>query len=110
MLIGRSVIEPKLAQQVRFHEKAEGAVDGGATHLPTHQAEIGHKLVGIEVLMGIEDMADQHTTGRGQLLTPDLQELTELFLGAVGGGDRSKRPRFKHVSVPNERTQRTSAG
>src|SRR4051794_38627791 len=49
------------------------------------------------MLVGVEDMADEDPPGRRQFLTVDLEELSELLLGAFRYGDRAQGDGIGHV-------------
>jgi hypothetical protein len=78
VLVGGAVGQAKFAEEPGLDEESEGPIDRRPAHLATGLAEVGDQLVGVEVLVGIEDMANQDAPGFGQLLAPDLQELAEL--------------------------------
>ena len=45
----------------------------------TRIVQITHELVGIEVLVGIENVADKHAPGLGELFPTYFEEFTELL-------------------------------
>ena len=49
---------------------------------------VADQFVGIEVLVSIEDLADEDAPGLGQLLATDLQKLPKFRLGGLGNGKR----------------------
>jgi hypothetical protein len=49
---------------------------------------ISDQFIGIEMLVCIEHLANEDAPGFGELLSPNLKELSELRLGAVGNQNR----------------------
>ncbi len=91
VFVGASIGEAKLPQQAGFHQQAEGAIDRRAADPTAGAVQVGHEFIGIEVLMGIEDMADKHAPGLGELFAANLQEFAELLLGRLADRQRHQR-------------------
>ena len=51
--------------------------------------EVPDQLVGVEVLVRVEDVLHQQAAAVGELLAADLQEFAELLDGRVGDGQGS---------------------
>ena len=78
VLVGGSVGQAKLAEQPGFDQEAQGAVNRGSADLATGEAEVGDEFVGVEVLVVVEDVADQNSAGLGELFASDFEKLTEF--------------------------------
>ena len=81
VLVGRPVGQPELAEQARLDQEPQGAVDRRPADRVPGVVQVGDQLIGVEMLVRVEDMPNKHPPGLGQLLAPDLQELAELLLG-----------------------------
>ncbi len=55
---------------------------------------VADQFIGIEVLVSIEDLADEHAPGLGQLLATDLEELPKFRFGGLGDGKRCQFDRL----------------
>jgi hypothetical protein len=78
--------QPELAEQSGLDEQSQGSVHGRATDPFTGIVQVADQLVGIEMLVGVEDVIDEDPSSFGQLLTPDLQELAEFLDRRTGNG------------------------
>src|SRR5262249_54208427 len=89
-----------LAQEARIDELAEVAVDRRAADLEAGLLEGEGKLVGVEMLVLGEDIADQVALLVGEALRPrpGCEVLAELVLGRLSDGDGRKR----HATAPGE--------
>ena len=81
-----SVGEPEFAEQTGFDEEPQRPVDSRTADALTGVMQVADQLVGIEVLVGMKDMVDQHAPALGQFLTANLQELAKLLDRGVGDG------------------------
>ncbi len=52
--------------------------------------QISNQLVGVEVLVSVEDVTHEHAPGAGQLFAPNLEELAKFLLGRRGDGEWCK--------------------
>ena len=97
VLVGGPVGQPELAEQARLDQEPKGPVDRRPADPAAGVVQVGDQLVGVEVLVRVEDVADQDPPRLGQLLAPDLEELAELLLRALrdqrAGRGRRGRPR-----------------
>ncbi len=65
MLEGASIGQAELTQQARFDEQSQGPINRGTTDLVSGIVQVPHQFIRIEVLVAIEDMANQHAPGLG---------------------------------------------
>ena len=102
--------QPQLAEQPGFDQQPQRPIDRRAADLVTGVVQVANQLVGIEVLVGIEDMTDQDPPGLGQLLAADLQEFAEFLDRRLRNrhGSQLIALRFRHDSDP--RTSSRSPG
>ena len=100
VLVGRAIGEPKLTEQVRFDQEPEGPIDRRPADLSAGSPEVCHKLIGVEVLVRVEDVTHQDAPWLGELLAPDLEELAEFLLGAILDQDATKGLWMRHVRRP----------
>ncbi len=84
VLVDGPVGQAELAEQAGLDQEPEGPVDRRPAHPAAGGVQVGDQLVGVEMLVRVEDMADQDPPRLGQLLAPDLEELAELLFGAFG--------------------------
>ena len=85
VLVDRPVRQPELAEQPRLDQQPQRPVDRRAAHPAARVMQVGDQLVGVEVLVRVEDMADEDPPRLGQLLAPDLEELAELVFRTIRG-------------------------
>ena len=62
--------------------------------------QVGDQLIGVEMLVRVEDMAHENPPRLGELLAPDLEELAELLFGAILDQDATKGLWVRHVRRP----------
>ena len=106
MLVGGAIGQAELAKQASLNEQSQGAIDGRPTDRMTRIMHVADQFVGIEVLVGIEDLAHQDAPGLGQLLATDLQKLPKFRLGGLGNGKRCQLigcASVGHASIPQTR-------
>ena len=85
-----AVGQPQLAKQPGLDQQPERPVHRRPADALAGIVQVADQLVGIEVLVRIEDVLDQHPPALGQLLAPDLQELAELLDRGVGDDQGSE--------------------
>ena len=90
VFVSASIRQAKLAQQARLDQQPQRPVNGGAADSLAGVVQVANQLVGVEVLVGIENMADQCTPGAGQLLAPNLEKFAKFLLRSRGNGQRHK--------------------
>src|SRR5207302_1191237 len=69
--------EVNAADHAGFHEKLEGPVDGSARDLEAFLLHFEKELVGFEVVVRREDLADERRTLGGELQSLAGQEMLE---------------------------------
>ena len=94
MFVRGAVGEAKLAQQAGVDEQPERAINRGAADATSRGLEFGGELVGVEVLVRVEDMTNQHAPRLGELFAANFQEFAELAFGTVRNRKRFQRRRF----------------
>ena len=100
VLVGTSVREPKLSQQTRIDEKAQGAIDRRPAYAASRVLQFINQLVGVEMLVGREDVSNQDAPGLGQLLASDFEKLAKLVFRTIRNGDRSQWRGIGHGWLP----------
>jgi hypothetical protein len=100
MIMGRIAIvvlecaairQPQLAQKARVNQQAQRSIDRRPADLVAGIVQITEQFVGIKVLVGIEDMANEHPTRLGQLLAADLEKFTEFLHRRIQAGQRGQK-------------------
>src|SRR5207249_1518120 len=78
------------AQEAGVEQLGQGAVDGGPADLEAGLLDVVDELVGVEVVVTAEDVADQVALLSGEALRPGPagQVLAELVFGTLRHGDR----------------------
>ena len=86
VLVDGPAAERHLSQQARFDQLVERAVDGRPTDRAGFRlaGEAGHQLVGVEVVVPLEDMVDQDPPLLRDPLAAALQVLFEPLLRREG--------------------------
>jgi hypothetical protein len=74
-----SIRQSQLAQESGFDQQAQGPVHGRAADLVAGIVKIAKELIGVEVLMGVENMTDKDPSGLCQLLAADLEKFAEFL-------------------------------
>ncbi len=105
VLVRRAICQAKFAKQAGLNEQPQRSIDRSPADRMTRIMHIADQLVGIEMFMRIEDLADEDTPGFGKLLAADLQELPKFRLGAIGDGKRCQLidcANFGHKHSPEQ--------
>ncbi len=74
-----AIRQTQLAQQTRFDEQPQRAIDRGPAHGVAGIVQVAEKLVGVKMLVSIEDMTNKNPPRLGELLATDLQEFAEFL-------------------------------
>jgi hypothetical protein len=88
MIVGRIAVvvfertaigQSQLAQEAGFHQQPQCPVDGRSANLVAGIVKVAKQLVGVEMLMGVENMAYKDAAGLSQLLATDLEKFAEFL-------------------------------
>jgi hypothetical protein len=74
-----SIGQSQLAQEAGLDQQAQRPVNRRATDLVAGIVKIAKQLIGVEVLVGVENMADKDPSGLCQLLAADLEKFAEFL-------------------------------
>ena len=96
VLVGRPVGQAEFAEEAGFDQKAEGPVNRRAANLAAGFAEVGDEFVGVEMLVRVEDVANQDSSGLGELFAADFEKLAEFVFRVALLDERAERRGVRH--------------
>ena len=102
VLIGAAVRQAKLPKEARLDKQSKRSINRGPAHLMTGSIEIARELVGIEMLVRIEDVANHHPACLGQLVASNFEKFPKFVDRTVRDrrGDEQIMIRLSHGENP----------
>ena len=91
MLVSGSVGKPKFPQEPGLDEQAQGAINRRPSHATARPVQFGDQFIGVEVLVRVEDMANQDAPLLGELFTANFKKLAKFVFGGCRHLEWSER-------------------
>ena len=86
VLVGSAVGQAKLTQQTGLDEQPQGSINRCTADRMPSIMYVTDKLVGVEMLVRVKNLANQNASRFGQLFAPNFQEFAKFRLRAFGYG------------------------
>ena len=88
VLVSSTVGEPQLAQESGLDQEAERAIDRRPADRVSRVVHVANQLIGVEMLVRIENLPDEYAPGLGQFFSANLEEFSKFRFGGLRDGNR----------------------